>query len=65
MVLRVETFKAQRKANEDMKRAEKAMDKVTDMVCSMEDTMVKEEHLLNVRAAELRRQSVDIFKVRS
>lgn len=64
MVLRVETFKAQKKANEDMRKAEKAMNAVTEMVCSMEDDMIKEEQILALRADELRRQSVDIFKVR-
>ena len=57
-------MKARKKANEDMKKAEKAMTAVTDMVCSMGDNMVKEEQFLAVRADELRRQSIDIFKVR-
>ena len=62
--LQLETGKAQRRARSDFKRAHKAMTAARAMIDEMGDTLEREETDLNVRANQLRRQSVGVFPVR-
>ncbi|TRY67131.1 hypothetical protein TCAL_03727 [Tigriopus californicus] len=63
LILRLETGKNRKRAMEDVKKAHKAMSTAEDMLLQMEKALDQEEEFLHQRADQLRRQSVELFKV--
>lgn len=49
---------------EDVKKAHKAMSTAEEMLFQMEKALDQEEEFLHQRADQLRRQSVELFKVK-
>ena len=59
----LETGKTRSKAKEDIRMAKRAMIAAEEVITQMEDSLVLEEASLDFRARELRRQSLETFKI--